>query len=245
MAKSRMLGNKISMSERVNALPGEGPLLYTWMIPHLDKYGRMKALDILIKNTVFPLRRATLKNIKHWLDCMEENTKDGLGLIVRYEVDGKKYLYMPGFDTEQKPQTKPKPGQKDDDGWRGREGDSGIPAPPFYKPGMLTHEIPLKPSDEIPSPPPDDIPEPELDKKKGEVYKCFEDNISMLTPMIAEEMDKHYKKYGYEKCMYAIRESANQGKRSLAYITAILEGRGKKPSKTAAKASPFDDRVTE
>lgn len=222
MARTRLVSQKICWSERVNALPGEGPLLYTWMITHTDKYGRMKALPLLIKNTVFPLRQVTLKNIKFWLKCMEDSKKNGVGLIEMYKVEGKEYLYMPGFDSEQAP--------KGGSTWRDREKiDSGIPAPPDWIPD----------SDEIPQ------VETGKDKKLAEVAQCYEDNIGSITPIIAESIKDLYKTYGLNRCMDAFREAAKHNVHKISYITAILEGRGKKPTKVTGKGNPFGDRVTE
>ena len=252
MAKSRLINNKISESERVNALPAEAALLFTWMITHTDKYGRMKAHPLAIKNKVFPLRRITLVNIKRFLALMANSKKNGLGLIELYEVEGRQYLYLPGFDTEQKPKTKPKPGQEEDEGWRGKEGDSGIPAPPLYKPGMLTHEIPLTPSDDIPAPPSDDIPEPEVDKKLGKAYTIYEENIGQLTPMIADEIELLCKTHGPRWFEDACKEAAKHNVRNIKYITKILERwekegpGGKKPIKITGRDKPIDGlKVTE
>ncbi|KKL84578.1 hypothetical protein LCGC14_1963350 [marine sediment metagenome] len=216
MARARLVSKKISESERVNDLPGDGALLYTWMITHTDKYGRMKAMPLLIKNTVFPLRNVTLKNIKLWLNLMEASKKDGLGLIERYEVDDKHYLYMPGFDSEQSPQG----GYK----WRDNEKiDSGIPAPPDLIP----------PSG------------PKLDKPLGEVATCYADNIGNLTPIISEAIKDLNDEYGSARCIEAIKESAKKGVHNIKYITAILEGRGREPPKKAATGeSAFDKIVT-
>ena len=245
MARARLVSQKISESERVNTLPAEAALLYTWMIAHTDKYGRMKAHPLAIKNKVFPLRHVTLAKIRKFLSLMANAKKNKLGLIELYEVEGRHYLYMPGFDTEQKPETKPKPGEKPD-GWRKKEGDSGIPAPPNYRLGMLSHQIPIG-LDEIP--PPDQPTElPTLDEKLGKVNDSYEQNIGLLTPMIADKIKDLYDTYGANFCLDAFQEAVNNNVRKMSYITAILErwkaeGRTKQPTK--GKANPLTGLVTE
>lgn len=224
MARARLISQKICWSERVNALPLMAEILYYRMILHTDKYGRLKAEPILIKNTILPLRKVTLKMVRYYLELMENSKKNGLGLIQRYEVEGRKYLYMPGFDSEQAPEG--------GTAWRGRETvDSGIPAPPDWIP----------PSEETPV----------VDKKLGKVFTCYEDNIGLLTPMIADELKAAEKLYPVNWIIDAIQEAVKQNKRKWSYISAILErwkaeGRGpKKPAKVQGEENPLSKLVTE
>jgi hypothetical protein len=71
MAKGRMLHKKISNSKRVNDLPAEAALLYTWLIPHLDFNGVFYGDAQMIKSLVFPRRNCTVRQVENWLQAME------------------------------------------------------------------------------------------------------------------------------------------------------------------------------
>lgn len=97
MAKGRLLHQKISFSDQVNNLPDDTcRLLYTWIIPHLDIEGRFYGDAIRVKSAVFPLRKIGDKTIEKYLLAMEE-----VGLIVRYEIRGQKYIWAPTFSLHQ------------------------------------------------------------------------------------------------------------------------------------------------
>lgn len=62
------------------------------------------------------------------------------------------------------------------------------------------------------------IPEPVPD-----IFTIYEENIGLLTPMIAEEIRQAQQDYPVSWLHEAIREAAHQNKRKWSYISAILE----------------------
>ncbi len=56
-----------------------------------------------------------------------------------------------------------------------------------------------------------------------DVFTLYEQNVGMLTPMIAEELRDAEKLYPEAWIRDAIKEAVNQGKRKWNYISAILE----------------------
>ena len=56
-----------------------------------------------------------------------------------------------------------------------------------------------------------------------DIYTLYEQNIGMLTPMIAEELREAEKLYPETWISEAIKEAVNQNKRKWRYIAAILE----------------------
>lgn len=125
MASGRMLQRKISKShdmamliERVSAELGleHGPfaaLLFTWCIAHQDVEGRMHGDPRLVRADVFPLiEQITVVHIGVYLKHMHD-----LGLVIWYEVGGRRWLSFPGFGGAQ-------PGLRKD-----REPPSAAPAP--------------------------------------------------------------------------------------------------------------------
>jgi len=56
-----------------------------------------------------------------------------------------------------------------------------------------------------------------------DIFTLYEQNIGMLTPMIAEELREAEKLYPVDWIRDAIKEAVNQNKRKWGYISAILE----------------------
>lgn len=55
------------------------------------------------------------------------------------------------------------------------------------------------------------------------IYTLYEDNIGMLTPMIADELRDAEKSYPESWIRDAIKEAVNQGKRKWSVVSAILQ----------------------
>jgi hypothetical protein len=79
-ARGRMLSPTVSVSERVSRLSLKAALLYTWIIPHCDDWGRMSAVPGTVKGTVVPMRHdIRTRDIPDLLSEIEH-----AGLIERY-----------------------------------------------------------------------------------------------------------------------------------------------------------------
>jgi len=93
MAERRMLSKTISTSRKVNRLPDRAALLYTWMIPHTDDYGRMEGDAKSIKAKVVPMRDSEIMDVEKDLEVLRE-----ANLITRYSIKGEDYLEINFFD---------------------------------------------------------------------------------------------------------------------------------------------------
>ena len=62
-----------------------------------------------------------------------------------------------------------------------------------------------------------------IPQKAIDIYSLYEQNIGMITPIIAEEISQAQRVYPVSWLQEAIREAANQNKRKWSYISAILE----------------------
>lgn len=115
MAKGRMLNWSVTESMKFHRLPDDTcRLMATWTISLLDAYGVFHADPVLVKSRVFPMRAdVSVEQVGRYLDAMET-----AGLIYRFEVDGRRYQFWPGFKDNQ-----PRLHQE-------REGKSGFPPPP-------------------------------------------------------------------------------------------------------------------
>ena len=60
-------------------------------------------------------------------------------------------------------------------------------------------------------------------EEQPDIFTLYEQNIGMLTPMIAEELREAEKLYPETWIQDAIKEAVNQSKRKWSYISAILE----------------------
>lgn len=96
MANRRMVHKNISISVQVNSLSESAKLLFTWIIPHLDDFGRISGDPKVIKALVIPMSSQTTEEVESGLKEMEEN-----GLIKRYEVTNQKVIQYPTFDKYQ------------------------------------------------------------------------------------------------------------------------------------------------
>jgi len=97
MASGRMLRAQISLSPQVNDLSIKAALLFTWLIPHVDDFGRIHADPRRIKATIVPMRDdISAKEIPSLLNEIEDKS-----LIVLYRVDGDFYLQLTKFEKHQ------------------------------------------------------------------------------------------------------------------------------------------------
>ena len=60
-------------------------------------------------------------------------------------------------------------------------------------------------------------------EKPPNIFRLYEENVGLLTPMIAEELKEVEATYPEAWVREAFQESVRQNKRSLSYITRILE----------------------
>ena len=73
MANRRMLSKNISTSRKVNRLNDRAALLYTWLIPHTDDYGRLEGDAFSIKAKIVPMRILNEEQIEEDLAAIEKN----------------------------------------------------------------------------------------------------------------------------------------------------------------------------
>ena len=202
MPEGRLIKKKIVDDYRLNNVSVEAELLYIKMIPHLDREGRLQADPKLINKKFYALRDFTAEEVELWLNDLANQKKNGKGLIELYEVEGHKYLWMPGFEGEQSGSWQRHVKQK--------EAPSAIPPPP----GMPSSTVEV-----VPPTRPDIVGE-----RVARNITLFEDLAGRLaTPneldSIKDDTDK-YPEGWFEK---AVEEAKKHGKRSLRYIEVILE----------------------
>jgi DnaD/phage-associated family protein len=67
------------------------------------------------------------------------------------------------------------------------------------------------------------VPAPAPPEPLPDIYTLYEQNIGMLTPMIADELRDAEKIYPEDWIRDAVKEAALHNKRNIKYITKILE----------------------
>ncbi len=100
MARTRMLKPDLRTSEKVASWPIE--IRYFWVLlwGYLDDFGKGKDNALLIKSDCFPLDPdITSEVVDEWLWVMA-----GDGVIVRYEVEGARFVAAVNWTEHQKPQ---------------------------------------------------------------------------------------------------------------------------------------------
>jgi len=114
MAEGRILSRRVSRSVKIAGLSSDtSRMIYTWLIPYLDKEGRMEADPRLIKADIAPL----LDHITPEIIGNILTELNSAGLITLYHADGKDCLVLTKFDSHQ-------PHLRKD-----REAESRIPGP--------------------------------------------------------------------------------------------------------------------
>lgn len=104
MATWRALHKSISTSEKILRLFAEhgqdaefAVLLYTWLMAHVDAWGRTDANPHIVRCRVVPtFEHRTVSDVRIALDYLES-----VNLIIRYSADGKDVLEIVGFEAKQ------------------------------------------------------------------------------------------------------------------------------------------------
>lgn len=102
MARGRMLNRTICTNEEIDAiitkLGFRAGMFVTWMIPHLDVEGRMTGNPAAVRAAVVPLRieEFSVELVEQILQAAHDS-----GVLKWYTVDDKRFVWFPGFDSNQ------------------------------------------------------------------------------------------------------------------------------------------------
>lgn len=104
MARIRSIKPEFFTSEDVAALPLRARLTWIGLWTHCDDAGRAKDHVKLIKAAIWPLDQVSLADIEEDLSTLAEH-----GRILRYEVDGRRYLAITNWGEHQRISNPSKP----------------------------------------------------------------------------------------------------------------------------------------
>ena len=94
---NRIIKESVCTSDSIDALDWFGEVLFYRLMVSCDDYGRFDGRVAVIKNRLFPLKESLkTADVAKALDRLDE-----VGLICRYTVDGKDYLYLPTWEHHQ------------------------------------------------------------------------------------------------------------------------------------------------
>ena len=95
---TRYLKPGIRDSERIDGVSTpDAEILYYRLLVSVDDFGRADARPSMIKAACFPIRlRATVDKCMQWTKDLEKS-----GLLFTYEVDGKSYLQLTKWPTDE------------------------------------------------------------------------------------------------------------------------------------------------
>lgn len=96
MARIRTIKPSFFQSDDVSALPLRARLTWIGLWTHCDDAGRTKDHARLIKAAIWPLDNVSLSDIEEDLETLADQ-----GRIVRYEVDGQRYLEITNWRAHQ------------------------------------------------------------------------------------------------------------------------------------------------
>lgn len=93
-----MISKVISISKKINLRLDNhfARLLYTWLIPHTDDFGRLTGCPHKVKALVIPMLDDTWKDVEKALQSLHD-----VELIQWYEVNGELYIQLTNFDGHQ------------------------------------------------------------------------------------------------------------------------------------------------
>lgn len=219
MAEKRMISKTISVSEKVNDLPDIfDMLLFTWLIPHTDDFGRMSGSPAKVKGLVLPMMESKTRedvrvSLRHLADA---------GLILWYEVDGEEVIQIQKFEKHQQ-------------GLHKRT-KSKYPDPPTDS-GLLP-EIPENSQTFCDIPSEQNRTEQKRTEGKGteqeqipdggseqiNPYRVFEqEGFGTISPVIKDQIDDLVSTYGDRWYLEAMKTAVIAGKRSVSYVNGILK----------------------
>lgn len=91
-----MISKSISTSVKLSKVSDFAALLFTWMIPHTDDYGRIDGEALAVRGIVVPMRAKTEKDIQKAIDELK-----GQNLVKILGVNGRDYLQIVNFSDHQ------------------------------------------------------------------------------------------------------------------------------------------------
>lgn len=241
--KYRQIPTKTPESYDFNEIPTDFGRMFWLMLPIcLDSEGRGVDSIQWLRSKLFPIREddvsQKITDIMDWLV--------NKGMVVRYQVDGRKYFYSVNFKKYQTGTDK--------------EAKSYLPVPPELLPtnsGVGQELVRVNTTQYKDN---NNTPGGSGFDEIGQLSTAYEKNIGVLTGMIKDILIDDLAEYGLQLCLDAMAEAVRNNKRKWSYIQGILKnwkrdgrgasaganGKGPKPkSRTILHADGTLETITE
>ena len=253
-----MIKESICTSEQIDELtPFEETTFYRLMV-NADDYGCFDGREKILAARLYPLKEINPADMRAAVDRLAE-----VGLIVRYTVEGREYLYFPTwFNHQRLRQTKHKfPPPVDaipDDLPHNAETCGNLPqiaadfskTPPVAALARASTSTSTSTSTSNSNSDSDLVSEKEqanahdgddewisgedarkLQQEQDEVLTAAENAGFDRTNLVRGKLLSLFAEHGREKMLFAIEEAATHGAANLAYLSAVLSGKGGKKGK--------------
>jgi len=216
MARGRMINKKISNSKRVNDLPLQAQLLFTWLIPHLDCNGCFYGSAQMVKSLVIPRKSWRKSDVEKYLFMMEKSVDPETGepLLKRYFVQNEEYIFMPGFIEEQigLRRDKEKPEFPTFDGKNTESVGQKSP--------LSRREVEVEDKEEVEENTPSLS---NLSPSEEDAFELYRQNFGEIGEDMEKELEIAVTKFSAAWVIDAIQEAVKRGKKDWRYIARILE----------------------
>lgn len=230
---NRILKDSICTSENIDVLSADEEVFWYRLIVQCDDYGRMDARPAILRARCYPLRIDTVgeQDVSKWLTSLRR-----AGLIHIYTVDDRPYLQIATWDKHQQVRAKRSkypPMISDDINGNQLQSDAPvIQSNPIQSNAFDGGGADVPDDDDSPI---DGTGDPYSDADFALVNKAYEQNIGLLSPMIADNLKSDLKEYPAAWIVDAIEIAVRANVRRLNYVEGILErwkreGRGAKPN---------------
>lgn len=233
MANKRMISSTTWTDEKFITLDDITRLVWFGIITNCDDQGRLQNNPLLIKAQLFPADRKSASLIKASIDRLAD-----IGMITKYEKDGKSLLQINNWWTHQTPSWASASLYPAPDNWVDRvkvhAKGGAIQSLNWDQQGgyiaatLELHSRYVGDTQSIEKVNGDvklttTTTAQEKSEKVGEIFKSYETEIGMLTPTVRDEVLSALELYPADWLIEAFRESAKSNKRAWKYALAILK----------------------
>lgn len=230
MARGRFIGTAIAYDPEFNEMSLTARFLFLCAIPHLDRDGLLPAHPSTIWSMIAPLQPELLhaipSAIEEWKRAggvVSYSTRAGdvlhfvnfhkhqTGLMYEREAPSRFESYMPLEFTQQNSRPKSRPKSRVT---RDSSRDEVLPKGEVEVKDQVQDQGQGKPTQNG-----GDGDAAQL----GAVYRCYEENISLLNQIVSDDLGNLVDTHGAENVIRAIQETARNNGRTVRYVAKVLD----------------------
>ena len=239
---NRVIKETICTSEQIDQLTPFEEITFYRLIVNADDYGCFDGREKIIAARLFPLRQINPAELAAAIDKMV-----GIGLIERYSVGGKPYIWFPTWSNHQRLRTTkhkyPFPYSAAD-----------LTDPPQFAASCVKMSLDARAHKESESESESESSKEdgggflhdddarEIQREQDEVLTAAENAGFPRTEMIRAKLLSLFADHGREKMLAAIESCSDHGAVNIAYLTAVLTGKPKGKKTDATDVHGYEQR---